>query len=127
MNRTLGTLLRAIVQKNLNDWEEYIPFVEFAYNRVVHSTTGYSLFEVVYSFNPLTPLDLVHLPCNERTTLDEKKKIDLVKRLHEDVHKNIEKKNQQIASQVNKGRRRVIFELGDWVWAHMRKERFSTQ
>ena len=32
--------------------------------------------------------------------------------------------NERVASQANKGRRRVIFELGDWVWVHMRKERF---
>lgn len=126
VNRTLGTLLGAIVQKNLKNWEECIPFVEFTYNRVVHSTTGFSPFEIVYGFNPLTPLDLVPLPCNERSSLDGKKKVDLVKKLHEDVRKNIEKKNQRIASQVNKGRRQVVFELGDWVWVHMRKERFPT-
>uniref|UniRef100_A0A2N9G5A0 Uncharacterized protein n=1 Tax=Fagus sylvatica TaxID=28930 RepID=A0A2N9G5A0_FAGSY len=34
------------------------------------------------------------------------------------------KKNENVASQANKGRRRVIFEPGDWVWVHMRKERF---
>uniref|UniRef100_A0A2N9F8T6 Reverse transcriptase domain-containing protein n=1 Tax=Fagus sylvatica TaxID=28930 RepID=A0A2N9F8T6_FAGSY len=32
--------------------------------------------------------------------------------------------NERVTSQANKGRRRVIFELGDWVWVHMRKERF---
>jgi hypothetical protein len=32
--------------------------------------------------------------------------------------------NERVASQANKERRRVIFEPGDWVWVHMRKERF---
>jgi hypothetical protein len=32
--------------------------------------------------------------------------------------------NERVASQANKGQRRVIFEPGDWVWVHMRKERF---
>jgi len=27
----------------------------------------------------------------------------------------------------NKGCRKLIFEPGDWVWLHMRKERFSAQ
>jgi hypothetical protein len=31
---------------------------------------------------------------------------------------------ERVASQANKGQRRVIFEPGDWVWVHMRKERF---
>ena len=33
-------------------------------------------------------------------------------------------KNERVAFQANKGQRRVIFQPGDWVWVHMRKERF---
>ena len=62
MNHTLVTLLRAIIQKNIKSWEDCLPFVEFAYNRVVHSTTHYSPFEIVYRFNPLTHIDLCLLP-----------------------------------------------------------------
>ena len=58
-NRTLSQLLRCFVNKNLKTWEEWLPHVEFAYNRVVHSTTQMSPFKVVYGFNPLTPLDLL--------------------------------------------------------------------
>ena len=68
--------------------------VEFAYNRTVHSATHYSLFEIVYGFNPLTPLDLAPLPSSKHTSLDEKKKIDFVRRLHETVQANIEKRTQ---------------------------------
>nr|AAX95158.1 retrotransposon protein, putative, Ty3-gypsy sub-class [Oryza sativa Japonica Group]ABA92365.1 retrotransposon protein, putative, Ty3-gypsy subclass [Oryza sativa Japonica Group] len=39
VNRTLGTMLRAILKKNLKIWEECLPHVEFAYNRATHSTT----------------------------------------------------------------------------------------
>ena len=39
VNRTLSTLLRVVIKKNLRTWEECLPHVEFAYNRVVHSTT----------------------------------------------------------------------------------------
>jgi len=40
------------------------------------------------------------------------------------VQLQIVQKNEKFASQVNKGRKRVIFEPGDWVWVHMRKARF---
>ena len=70
VNRTLSTLLRIIIQKNLKNWEDCLPFIEFAYNRSVHSTTDFSPFEIVYDFNPLTPLDLLNLPVNEMTSLD---------------------------------------------------------
>uniref|UniRef100_A0A2N9IRB0 Reverse transcriptase domain-containing protein n=1 Tax=Fagus sylvatica TaxID=28930 RepID=A0A2N9IRB0_FAGSY len=64
---------------------------------------------------------------NERTSLDGQKKAEMVKKLHETVRQHIEKKNEQYVSKANKGRRQVIFELGDWVWVHMRKERFPAR
>ena len=125
VNRTLTQLLRTVVHKNLKTWEDCLSFIEFAYNRVMHSTTSYSLFEIIYGFNPLTTLDLMPLPVNGRSSLDGQKKTELVKSLHERVRLQIAQKYERVASQANKGRRRVIFEPGDWVWVHMRKERFS--
>ena len=97
VNRTLGNLLRAIVGKNLKTWEDCLPFVKFAYNRSVHSSTGCSPFEIVYGFNPLTVLDLMPLPLNEVTSLDGQKKAELVKTIHEKARQHIEKKNKTYA------------------------------
>jgi len=72
VNRTLSQLLRALIQKNLKSWEECLPFVELAYNRTVHSTTGFSPFEIVYDFNPLTPMDLIPLLFEERVNKGSK-------------------------------------------------------
>jgi len=33
-----------------------LSFIEFTYNHSVHSTFDYLLFEVIYGYNPLTPL-----------------------------------------------------------------------
>ncbi|XP_071923180.1 uncharacterized protein [Coffea arabica] len=52
------------------------------------------------------------------------KKAESVRTLHERVRAQIEKKNAQYAQHANKGRKHVVFEPGDWVWVHMRKERF---
>jgi len=60
-----------------------LPFIEFAYNRSVHSTTEISPFEIVYGFNHLTPMDLIHLPIDERVSLDGNRKAQVVKTLHE--------------------------------------------
>ncbi|KAI3453490.1 hypothetical protein Pfo_010153 [Paulownia fortunei] len=124
VNRTLSTLLRAIIQKNLKTWEDYLPHVEFAYNRCIHSATKFSPFEIVYGFNPLTPLDLTPLPLNERVNLDGKKKAEFVMQIHEKAKQHIERRTEQYAKQANKGRKKVIFESGDWVWLHMRKDCF---
>jgi hypothetical protein len=90
----------------------------------MHTTTSYSPFEIVYGFNPLTPLDLMPLPIDERSSLGGHRKTELVKSIHERVRLQITQKNGKFASQANKGRRRVIFEPGDWVWVHRLKERF---
>ena len=127
VNRTLSTLLRAIIKKNIKTWEECLPHVEFAYNRTIHSATKFSPFEIVYGFNPLTPLDLSPLPVTERVNLDGKRKADFVKQIHEKARLNIERRTEQYVKQANKGRHKVIFEPGDWVWVHMRKERFPAQ
>ncbi|KAH9780583.1 Endonuclease [Citrus sinensis] len=125
VNRTLSTLLRAIIKKNIKTWEDCLPLIEFAYNRSVHSATKYSPFEIVYGFNPLTPLDLTSLPLSKHVNLDSKKKAEIVKQIHEKAKFNIERRTEQYAKQANKGRHKLVFEPGDWVWLHMRKERFS--
>ena len=85
VNRTLTQLLRTIINKNLKTWEDCLPFIEFAYNRTIHTTTSYSPFEIVYGFNPPTPLDFMPLPVDERGSMDGKKKAKLVKSIHEKV------------------------------------------
>ena len=59
--------------------------------------------------------------------LDGKKKAEFVKKIHEDARRNIERLTKTYVKQANKGRREVVFEPGDWVWLHMRKERFPEQ
>nr|GFB52665.1 putative reverse transcriptase domain-containing protein [Tanacetum cinerariifolium] len=46
-NRTLGSLLRALITTNLKQWEELLPQAEFAYNRAPNKTTGISPFMAV--------------------------------------------------------------------------------
>jgi hypothetical protein len=45
-------------------------FIEFAYNCSEHSTTDFSRFEFIYSFNQLTPLDLIPLTIDENVSFD---------------------------------------------------------
>jgi hypothetical protein len=126
VNRTLTQLLHAVIQKNLKNWEDCLPFIKFVYNRSVHSTTKFSLFEIVYGFNPLTPMDLIPFLIDERVSLDGNCKAQVVKTLHESVRQQIEKRNHVYATKANKGRKHVVFQPGDWVWVHMRQERFPT-
>ena len=127
VNRILSTLLRTVVNKNLKNWDECLAYVEFAYNRSVHGTKNHSPFEVVYGFNPITPLDLAPLPMGEQICLDGEKKAEMVKLLHKETRLQIEKKNEAYAKAANKRRKQVLFKPGDLVWIHLCKERFPNQ
>src|SRR3954466_12519403 len=105
-----------MIKKNLREWGECLPHVEFAYNREVHSTTWLCPFEVVYGFKPLTPLDLLHLPLHERVDMEASRRAEYVKKLHEKTREAIDKKCKNIATTRNQARKEVLFKHGDMVW-----------
>jgi hypothetical protein len=70
INRTLSTMLWAVLKTNYKLWEECLPHIEFAYNRSVHSTMKVCPFQVVYHFDPRAPIDLLPLPPSEMTCFD---------------------------------------------------------
>ena len=47
--------------------------------------------------------------------------------MHERARLNIERRTEQQVKNANKYWREVVFEPRDWVWVHMRKERFLAQ
>ena len=113
VNRTLSTLLRAIIKKNIKTCEDCLPHVEFTYNRIVYYATKFSPFEIMYGFNPLISLYLSLLPMSEHVNLDGKKKAEFVKKIHEKASLNIERRTEQYDKQANKGHRQVVFEPED--------------
>ena len=124
VNRTLSTMLRAILKKNIKMWEECLPHVEFAYNRSQHSTTKKSPFEIVYGFVPRAPIDLLPLPTSERLNFDAKQRGELMLKMHETTKENIETMNAKYKLAGSRGKKHVTFEPGDLVWLHLRKDRF---
>nr|KYP38844.1 Transposon Ty3-I Gag-Pol polyprotein [Cajanus cajan] len=110
VNRSLSTMLRAVLKGNHKSWDEYLPHNEFDYNRVVHKTTKISPFEVVYGFNPHTPLDLKPLPDSSHYFHKEGvSKADFMKKLHEKVKTHIQQQNERTALERSKGKKDLIF------------------
>jgi translation initiation factor IF-1 len=124
VNHTLSTMLRAILKIKLKLWEECLPYIEFAYNRSVHSTTKVSPFQVVYGFNLRAPIDLLPLPPLETTCFDASQRSEFILKMNETTKLNIEKINEKYRIAASKGRKKVKLEPGDLVWLHLRKERF---
>jgi translation initiation factor IF-1 len=124
VNRTLSTMLQAVLKDNLRLWEECLPHIEFVYNRSIHSTTKLSSFMVVYGFNPHAPIDLLPLPTPEIVNLDVTQHSKSILKMHETTKLQIEKINEKYRIAASKGRKEIKLELGDLVWVHLRKDRF---
>ena len=58
---------------------------------------------------------------------DTQAKVDYVRKQHKEVKAQVEEKGEGYSKQANKGRKKVIFDLGDGVWVHMRKEMLTRQ
>ena len=83
-------------------------------NRGVHRTTKKSPFEVVYGFNPLTPLDLIPLPLDTSFIHKEGESTsEFVKKLHERVKNQIENQTKMYSTKGNRGRKELVLNEGD--------------
>jgi hypothetical protein len=105
INHTLSTMLQAVLKTNLMLWEECLLYIEFAYNRSIHSMMKVSPFQVVYGFNPRAPIDLLPLPPSETTCFDASQRSEFILKMHEITKLNIEKMNEKyriVASKVHK-------------------------
>ena len=124
VNRSVGTLLRVLIKKNLKAWDLLLAHAKFAYNRSTNRTTIESPLKVFYGQNPHGPRDLTPLPRNESMST---KAIQRVKEIQEWVKSQIEKANECYQSQANKRRKKALFRPADLVWAHLRKQRFPSK
>jgi hypothetical protein len=124
VNRTLSTMLRVVIKKNIKMWKECLPHVEFAYNRSLHSNTKMCPFEIVYGLLPRAPIDLMPLPYSKKINFDAKQRAELMLKMYETTKENIERMNAKYKISGDKGRKQLDFELGNLVWLHLRKERF---
>ena len=58
LNRTLLQLLSKCVGDCPHDWDDWLNHITFAYRSAVHSSTGFSPFELIYGRKPVLPLHL---------------------------------------------------------------------
>ena len=58
---------------------------------------------------------------------DASKQAEFFKALHDQAKANINKMTKLYEKRANKGRKKMLFELGDLVWVYLRKDRFPEQ
>jgi len=70
------------------------------------------------------------LPLPDITSLfhkEEASKAEFVKKFHEKIKEQIGKQTKKYVEYNNKGRKKITFEERDWVWLHLRKDKFPSQ
>ncbi len=58
-NATLKAMLRKFTNRNQKDWDEYFPYLLFAYREVTQAITGFAPFELMYGHRVQGPLDVL--------------------------------------------------------------------
>lgn len=61
-HRSMGHFMRAFVQQNPGDWDDFVPFAIHSYNNTPHSTTGYAPQELLFGFSAELPSNLLNEP-----------------------------------------------------------------
>ncbi|XP_076922690.1 uncharacterized protein LOC143584547 [Bidens hawaiensis] len=106
-------------------WDQKLYQAEFAHNHAVNRSTGFSPFQVVYSAQPRGPLDLMSLHVPGSVPKKVKDFVEGLHEIHKDVHDNLVRANSKYKQAADQKRRQVDFEVGDFVWPVLTKDRFS--
>ncbi|KAI0507593.1 hypothetical protein KFK09_013719 [Dendrobium nobile] len=122
VNRTLGNMLRCLVQDNPKKWEELLSHAEFAYNSLANRSTKISPFQVVYTKPPNHLVDLAILPKCSKSEVS--KTISQAAETIQAVRERLQQSNAKYKLAADTRRRFKSFQPGELVMVRMRRERF---
>jgi hypothetical protein len=112
MNRTLEEMLRAYSTYNQDQWDEYLPTAEFAYNNSKQPSTGYTPFELDCGQHPLTPASLATQGTSVPAADDFLQSWDNMINIAKDSLREAQERQSHYA---NQHRRHLTFQIGDKV------------
>ncbi|KAL6531492.1 hypothetical protein OROMI_027855 [Orobanche minor] len=124
VNRSLGNMLRCLVGDNLKSWDSKLSSAEFAHNLALNRSTGFCPFFVVYGVLPRAPIDLLTLPSSKPSDMRATELINELQKLHATTKSHLETSNARYKQIADVRRRDVQFNVGDFVWAVLTKDRF---
>ena len=114
-NRTIEDILRSYVNSLQDDWDEYLPFAEIAYNKSIQASTGFSPYYLNTGRD--LPTLLTHAIKNATEVKNEAAAVK-VQRWSEALEKakeNIQKAQERQITYADEHRRDFSFEVGDRV------------
>jgi len=99
----------------------------FAYDKPQNNATGLSFFKVVYGIHPFNPFDLTPQPLDQKQSANAVARVEEIQKSHDLVKARIEKTNGFYEAQANQYNKKMVFQPGDLMWIHLRKERFPSK
>ncbi|KAK7881357.1 hypothetical protein WMY93_029766 [Mugilogobius chulae] len=121
-NKTLKSMLKKFVEDSGADWDQWLPFLLFAYREVPQASTGFSPFQLLYGHVVRGPLDVLkeaweapnpEKPCNVLSyVLKMRDKLEQMQQLA-NIHLSQAQKKQKL--NYDKAARRRSFREGQKV------------
>jgi hypothetical protein len=65
VNKSLGNLLRSLVTKHHNQWDQILPQAKFSYNDSPNRSIGNIPFQILYGMQPRGVSELINLEKSE--------------------------------------------------------------
>lgn len=127
-HRTLAEYLRHYVDKNLQDWDDYVPFAMFVYNTTPHTTTERQPYDLLYGRTAEVPNTLSRteeVRYNYEDYYSELKQ--RLQHAHDIARNTIVKKKEKSKTLYDKGVKQITVHVGDKVltkW-HTKKGKLS--
>ena len=56
LNKSLVKLLCKLISDHCRDWAEFLPKVVFAYNTLMHESTGFTPYRLMFGWEAIWPL-----------------------------------------------------------------------
>lgn len=116
-NRTLADMLSMYVSSHHRDWDEFLPYVLFAYNSSTHETTGFTPFFLLHGHEPTLPVDVGSgAQRGFDYTLDAMKVARRLRQARKIVNEREKRQQEKNKRSYDARRRSVVYHQGDLVY-----------
>jgi hypothetical protein len=113
VNQVLEQYLRCTINYQQDDWTEYLPFAEFAYNNTLHASTQQTPFFANYGYHP--KLDLLNPGANNNPAAEGFAK--QLSELQATLRLQLQTAQESYKASADKFRNEApTFKIGDKVW-----------
>ncbi len=93
MNQTLKSQLQKLVNDHMDDWDQLLDNILFAYRSSRHDSTKYTPFLLMYGREARLPIDLSRVAVQDQEELDletkTEKMLELQKKLHDQARETL--------------------------------------